>query len=122
MRNKDIRVKNIKLYGNICMAGYVLSKQNPLTMHHIIPLSEGGKTTFENGSNISNLAHTGIHIVSYDDYVKAREIIDYLLYYKEFKDDQARLDFAIWLRNEITKLDYVETLTKDKLLMYKRRR
>lgn len=122
MRNKDIRVKNIKLYGNICMAGYVLSKQNPLTMHHIIPLSEGGKTTFENGSNISNLAHTGIHIVSYDDYVKAREIIDYLLYYKEFKDNQARLDFAIWLRNEITKLEYVETLTKDKLLMYKRRR
>lgn len=122
MRNKDIRVKNIKLYGNICMTGYVLSKQNPLTMHHIIPLSEGGKTTFENGSNISNLAHTGIHIVSYDDYVKAREIIDYLLYYKEFKDNQARLDFAIWLRNEITKLEYVETLTKDKLLMYKRRR
>ena len=122
MKNKDIRVKNIKIYGKICMAGYVLSKQNPLTMHHIIPLSEGGKTNFENGSNISNLAHTGIHIVSYDDYVKAREIIDYLLYYKEFKDDQARLDFAIWLRNEITKLDYVETLTKDKLLMYKRRR
>ena len=122
MKNKDIRVNNIKIYGNICMAGYVLSKQNPLTMHHIIPLSEGGKTTLENGSNVSNLAHTGIHIVSYDDYVKAREIIDYLLYYKEFKDNQARLDFAIWLRNEITKLDYVETLTKDKLLMYKRRR
>lgn len=122
MRNKDIRVKNIKTYGKICMAGYVLSKQNPLTMHHIIPLSEGGKTTLENGSNVSNLAHTGIHIVSYDDYVKAREIIDYLLYYKEFKDNQARLDFAIWLRNEITKLEYVETLTKDKLLMYKRRR
>ena len=122
MKNKDIRVKNIKIYGKICMAGYVLSKQNPLTMHHIIPLSEGGKTTLENGSNVSNLAHTGIHIVSYDDYVKAREIIDYLLYYKEFKDNQARLDFAIWLRNEITKLDYVETLTKDKLLIYKRRR
>lgn len=122
MKNKDIRVKNIKIYGKICMAGYVLSKQNPLTMHHILPLCEGGKTTLENGSNVSNLAHTGIHIVSYDDYVKAREIIDYLLYYKEFKDNQARLDFAIWLRNEITKLDYVETLTKDKLLMYKRRR
>lgn len=122
MENKTIRQHNVRLYGNICMAGYSLSRQNPLTMHHIIPLSEGGKTTLENGSNISNLAHTGIHIVSYDDYIKAREIIDYLLYYKEFKDDQARLDFAIWLRNEITKLDYVETLTKDKLLMYKRRR
>lgn len=122
MENKTLRNMNIEIYGPICMGGYVLSRNNPLTMHHIIPLSEGGKTNFENGSNISNLAHTGIHIVSYDDYVKAREIIDYLLYYKEFKDDQARLDFAIWLRNEITKLDYVETLTKDKLLMYKRRR
>lgn len=121
MRNKDIRIENIKIYGDICMAGYDISKQNPITMHHIIPISQGGKTTLRNGSNVSNLAHTGVHVVSDDNYVKAKEIIDYIFYYKEFRDNKARLDFAIWLRNEVAKLDYVEVLTKDKLLMYKRR-
>ncbi len=104
------------------MAGYALSKQNPITMHHIIPILQGGKTTLENGSNISNLAHTGIHIISDDNYYNAQFIVDYLLYYKEFRDNKARLMFAKWLKSELIKLECVETLTQDNLLMYKRRR
>src|SRR5574344_662921 len=94
LENKTIRNMNIQIYGKICMAGYSLSRNNPLTMHHIIALSDGGKTTFDNGSNISNLAHCGIHIVSDDDYKKKKIIIDYLLYFKNHPDKKISIEFA----------------------------
>lgn len=121
MENKTLRNMNIQIYGKICMAGYSLSRYNPLTMHHIIPLSDGGKTIFENSSNISNLAHSGVHIVSDDNYKKKKIIIDYLLYFKNHPDKKISIEFADWLVEELEKLEYREVLTKDKLLIYKRR-
>lgn len=121
MENKTLRNMNIEIYGPICMGGYVVSRNNPLTMHHIIPLKWGGKTIFENSSNISNLGHCGIHIVSDDSNRKAKEIIDYLLNFKEHPNIIASKQFKEWLENEVRKLDYIETMSKGKLLIYKRR-
>lgn len=121
MENKTLRNMNIEIYGPICMGGYVVCKNNPLTMHHIIPLKEGGRTIFENSSNITHLPHSGIHIVSDNDNKKAKQIIDYLLYFKEHPDIVAAKQFKEWLENEVKRLDYTETITKDKLLIYKRR-
>ena len=103
------------------MAGYKVSRYNPLTMHHIIALKDGGKSIFENSSNISNLAHCGIHIVSNDDLVKAKKIIDYLFYFKEHPEFITTRQFAEWLKQEIINLEYTETMSRDKLLIYKRR-
>lgn len=122
MENKTLRKINIRIYGPICMAGYTVTKNNPLTMHHIIPLCKGGKSTIENSSNISILAHSGIHIVSHDDYIKEKRIIEYLLYFKEHPDEKISKEFAQWLKNEIINLEYEETMTKNGLLMYKRRK
>lgn len=121
MENKTLRKMNIQIYGPICMGGYVISRNNPLTMHHIIAMSNGGKTTFENSSNVSNLAHCGIHIVSNDNLIKAKQIIDYLYYFKEHPDILATKQFARWLREEVINLEYKEYMTKGKLLVYKRR-
>lgn len=121
MENKTLKQMNIKIYGTICMAGYELSKHNILTMHHIIALSHGGKTTFENSSNISILAHSGIHIVSDDNLTKSKQIIDYLYYFKVHRDIAASMEFAQWLEKEVHDLDYEEHITKNKLLIYKRR-
>lgn len=121
MENKTLRQMNIEIYGPICMAGYKVSRYNPLTMHHIIALKDGGKSIFENSSNISNLAHSGIHVVSDDNYRKAQQIIDYLFYFKEHPDILATKQFAEWLKQEIINLEYTETMSRDKLLIYKRR-
>jgi hypothetical protein len=121
LENKTLRQMNIEIYGPICMAGYKVSRYNPLTMHHIIALKDGGKSIFENSSNISNLAHCGIHIVSNDDLVKAKKIIDYLFYFKEHPEFIATRQFAEWLKQEIINLEYTETMSRDKLLIYKRR-
>ena len=122
MKNSTLREMNIEIYGPICMAGYTVIKQNPLTMHHIIALSKGGKTTFENGSNITSLPHSGIHIISDDNYKKEKQIIDYLFCFKEHPDLIAAKQFAEWLKNEIKQLEYTEYLTKSKTLIYKRRK
>lgn len=121
MKNSTLREMNIEIYGPICMAGYVVTRQNPLTMHHILPLSKGGFTTFENSSNVSSLPHSGIHVVSDDNYKKVQQIIDYLLFFKEHPDLEAAKQFSSWLKNEVSKLEYVEHLTKSKTLIYKRR-
>lgn len=121
MENKTLRQMNIEIYGPICMAGYKVSRYNPLTMHHIIALKNGGKSIFENSSNISSLAHSGIHIVSDDNLTKSKQIIDYLYYFKLHRDIAASIEFAQWLKQEIINLEYKEYMTKDKLLVYKRR-
>lgn len=121
MKNKTIRIKNIEIYGKICMAGYVLCKENPLTLHHITPKSEGGRTTLENSSNISNLAHSAVHILHADDLRKARYIREYLLYFRYHPDINLSYEFAQWLHSHMQEYGYESFLTKDKLLTYKRR-
>lgn len=118
MKNRTLRNINIEKFGYICMAGYSLSKNNILTVHHIIEVSNGGRSTIENSSNISVLAHSGIHILSQDDYRKRQQIINYLKQYKNCPQEQMRLDFADWLQYNVTEMGFKQLLTKDKLLVY----
>lgn len=121
MDNSDIKHYNIQVYGKICMCGYKLMRSNPLTMHHIIPLSWGGKTTIINGSNVTNLPHTGIHILYDDDKAKAKKIIEYLRYFKEHPEALIAREFAEWLDKECREMDCIPTMTRGKVLVYKRR-
>lgn len=122
MKNRDLKEQLINEYGYYCMAGYNISRQNPLTMHHIKPKYLGGKTTFENASNVTLLPHSGIHVVSFDSSLKAQQIQDYFRYIKETNDITATKQFADWLRYEIYKLEYTECETKGHTLVYKRRK
>lgn len=103
------------------MCGFEITKQNPLTMHHIIPKSENGKGTIENSSNVTHLPHSGLHVIYDDDPIKKKQIIDYLRYYKQTKDLLACKQFHDWLINEMINYGYEQYETKDKLLVYKRR-
>ncbi len=122
MDNSDIKIHNYQVYGKICMCGYKLMKSNPMTMHHIIPKSWGGKTNLENGSNVTYLPHTGVHILYDDDKNKARKIIEYLRYFKEHPDLELSREFARWLDGELREMEYAPTMTKGKVLVYKRRK
>ena len=119
MDNSDIKKYNVQVYGKICMAGYKIMRSNPLTMHHIIPLSWGGKTSLINGSNITFLPHTGVHILYDDDKNKAKKIIEYLRYFKEHPDLELSREFARWLDNELREMEYTPTMTNGKVLVYK---
>lgn len=122
MTNRELRELLINEYGYYCMAGYDISRQNPLTMHHIKPKYLGGKTTMENASNITLLPHSGIHVVSFDSSLKAQQIQDYIYYFKQTHDLEATKDFAQWLKYELYKLEYTECETKAHTLVYKRRK
>lgn len=120
MKNSTLRVYNTDIFGEICMAGYTLSRNNPLTMHHITPLRDGGKTDFDNSSIISYLGHAAIHKLDYD-YRKKDYIQEYLHYYKETQDEKARMDFYRWITDEMAYMGYQPTLSSSKLLIYVRR-
>lgn len=122
MTNKQLRDDNIKKYGLICMAGFDISIENPLTMHHIIWRCDGGQTNEQNSSNISSLPHSGIHAVSEDNKKRKKEIIEYLFYFKLHPDIDSSKQFSKWLQNELYQLEYEEYMTANKTLIYKRRK
>lgn len=61
MKENKVAVKNelIQVYGRICFMNqfWVLTKNNPLTGHHIIEARNGGKYTFENIALLSLERH-----------------------------------------------------------------
>lgn len=121
MDNKTLKKDNIEIYGRICMCGYEISRQNPLSMHHILPKSEGGRTTFENSANVTILPHSGLHVLYHDSKQKEKYIMEYLHCFKETHDIQATLEFAKWLKQCMYEMEYTVVKTKGKLLTYKRR-
>lgn len=122
MNNKRLKEMNIDIYGYICMAGYDIGENNPIILHHTIPLASGGRRTFENTAIITTLAHSGIHLVSYDSKQRAREIVNHLLAFKNNQDVLVLKQFSEWLKEEVDRLGYVESLTKNNLLIYRRNR
>ena len=62
-KNKIIRLELIKLYGQICMLGEPLTKENYITLHHIIAERNKGKTNIENGALLSCLMHQNLHFI-----------------------------------------------------------
>ncbi len=57
MSNKGIKNLMIMKHGNRCWLNYKITRDNPLTYHHIKPVREGGKATEENGALVSLLGH-----------------------------------------------------------------
>lgn len=48
--------------------GFKITKENPLTYHHIIKEEDGGNKTIDNGALLTNLAHSYLHMIEkYDE-------------------------------------------------------
>lgn len=82
MKNKLVRNLMINNYGNRCWLHYKLTKDNPLTYHHLKPVREGGRATEENGALLSREAHDDFNILEQMYPKLAREINEYLSTYK----------------------------------------
>ena len=89
-KNKIIRLELIKIYGKICFLGEPLTKENYITLHHIIAERNKGKTNIENGALLSRLMHQNLHFIENWYYSEYDYINEYLKYYKETRDDEER--------------------------------
>ena len=48
--------------------GFKITKENPLTYHHIIKEEDGGNKTLDNGALLTKLAHSYLHMIEiYDE-------------------------------------------------------
>lgn len=82
MDNKGVKNLMIANYGKECWLHYKLTRENPLTFHHIKPKRDGGKATEENGALLSRYAHDDFNILENMYPELAKEINEYLLIYK----------------------------------------
>lgn len=82
MKNQYVRDMLIDTFGYKCWLGGKVSKENPLTLHHIIPVREGGKTTIENGALISLQKHTEFNVLEQMYPELGEEINSYLYEYR----------------------------------------
>lgn len=85
-KNKIIRLELIKIYGQICMLDEPLTKENYITLHHIIPQRIKKITTVENGALLSLFMHQDFNFIERWFYNEADYINEYLKYYKETQD------------------------------------
>lgn len=123
---ENTKIKNLLIteFGKKCMLGGNITLYNPLTVHHIVRRKEGGITTLENTSLITNQSHVATHIISEDDMKAKQKLINYLREYKAALE-HVRLDMRVEMSNYISKrmeeMDYIPHFTKDNILIYKRR-
>lgn len=63
-KNRGVRNSLIIVYGRRCMLceRKLKKKKGSITLHHIIPVSEGGETTFENGGLLCPQCHVYLHL------------------------------------------------------------
>ncbi len=84
--NKIVRLELIKIYGKICMLDEPITKENYITLHHIIPQRIKKITTIENGALLSLFMHQDFNFIERWFYNEAKYINEYLKYYKETQD------------------------------------
>lgn len=122
-------------YGKICMYGGIITNLNPLTFHHCFKLKrDGGTATEYNGSSATRLSHSGIHIISEDDWKWDKYIKEYIREYKShLKPDMSCEEFVALkviqeMRSECAKdidkrvleMGYEPFLTKDKQMQLRK--
>lgn len=119
MKNKEAKIKLIKDYGAICMAGDKPTVTNYLTVHHLVPVRNGGRTILVNLALLSRLSHDKFNVIERYKPKTADEINGELRYYKAYRDELAREQLRQFIENEIYNLGY-EIEDTGKLLVLKR--
>ena len=119
MKASAIRELLITEYGMCFLDGQICPK-NPYTYHHIIPLRELGKTTFENGALLRTLEHQMYHVIEQDDKFMASVVTDYFRYFKESKDLKALYEMKQLVETRVAHLGY-DVEDRGKILVLYRR-
>ena len=67
MSNKTIKLQLIRNNGRYCMLCKRKLKLEECTLHHIIPISKGGKTELNNGAILCKPCQNIIHTFEYEE-------------------------------------------------------
>ncbi|MCK4258784.1 MAG: HNH endonuclease [Halanaerobiales bacterium] len=78
MKNKTLKAHLILQYGKIDIFGYKPTKKYKLTLHHITPLRENGKTTEENCCIFRGDIHVLYNEITVSDKENGKYIDDYV--------------------------------------------
>lgn len=82
MKNQYVRDLLIYYYGEKCWLFGKITKENYLTLHHIKPVRDGGKTTLENGALLTVEKHMQFNLLEENYPELAEEINCYFSYYR----------------------------------------
>ena len=119
VKNSKIRELLIVKY-NICFLGGTVCNQNPYTLHHIIPVRDGGKTSEQNGALLCRLQHDMLNEIEIEYIKKAKEINEYFTYFKESKDINALKDMKYYVEDLIKRMGF-QVEEQGKIYRLKRR-
>lgn len=89
--NRILLEELVKIYipENIDWLSYQITKNNILTLHHIIKVANGGKTEVENAALLTLKAHRALNICEYKDFILYSEIENF---FKEIVKTRKPLD------------------------------
>lgn len=82
MQSKEAKQILIVEHGNLCFLGGTISKKNPLTVHHLVPLRDGGKTILINLALLCRLEHDMFNTIELYRPIRGKEFNDYFRYFK----------------------------------------
>ena len=118
---KEVTREMIKIYKPLELdwMNYRVTRQNPITFHHIIKREHGGLYTFDNGALLTNTGHHYLHIIEY------KEIKIYTMLNKMFEiinrqrhaPTQDQREIIEYLLNEFYELHKEDKTSKGKRLI-----
>jgi len=88
---------------------YQITKQNILTLHHIVKVANGGELNLENGALLTKKSHRALHICEIKDYILYLEINDF---FKEITSYRTFLDSHLEKQSKTYKRALINTLYK----------
>ena len=97
MTSKEAKLQLIKEYGKTCFLGGIITPQNQLTVHHIKPVRQGGRTELPNLTLLARVEHDQFNYIETTNRYYGEELNLAFLELKRYYD-------LLKLKEEIKKL------------------
>lgn len=119
---KEVTRELIRIYkplDNLDWLNYRITKQNPLTYHHIVKREHGGLMTLENGALLTVIGHRYLHIIEckdYQIYMAISKMLE-LINKQKHAPTQEQREIMEYLLNEFYNLHKKDKIAKGKTLI-----
>jgi hypothetical protein len=118
---KEVTKELIRIYKPLDLdwLNYRVTRQNPLTYHHIIKRENGGLFTLENGALLSQTGHRYLHIIEYKE-IKIYEMLNKMfeiINRQKHAPTQEQREIIEYLLNEFYQLHKNDRNSKGKTLI-----
>jgi hypothetical protein len=127
VNNKADKIELLKIYRKVltqengiilCMMGEEVSRYNPFTVHHIVPIRDGGSNQRKNKSLLSHIAHIDFNLIEIYKPKEAQELTDGIIDFKKTRNPAIPLQLKSY--KDFLLLDIDCDLIRQKQLILKR--